>query len=95
MVSGKIKFQLVDEAPAPVFSRFEGAHDRMFGFMKVFGGVFVFGRVAAADVAALQAETKVNPIVAHFQALLTALRSAWSDIADLVEVGTLFHSVSS
>ncbi|HTU51890.1 MAG TPA: hypothetical protein VMF56_14965 [Acidobacteriaceae bacterium] len=63
--------------------------------MKMFGGVLVPGGIAAADVAALQTETKVNPIVAHFQTLLTALRSAWGDIADLIKVGTLFHVVSS
>ncbi|MGA7706760.1 MAG: hypothetical protein WCD77_03145 [Acidobacteriaceae bacterium] len=58
--------------------------------MKMFGGVLVFRGVAAADVATLQTEAKVNPIIAHFQALLTALRGARSDIADLIEVGTLF-----
>ena len=65
----------------------------MFGLMKVFGCVLVFGGVAAADVAALQTKTKVNPIVAHFQAFLTALRRPWSDIADLIEVSALFRHV--
>ncbi|MHB1958811.1 MAG: hypothetical protein ACYCO5_07240 [Acidobacteriaceae bacterium] len=63
--------------------------------MKMFGRVFILGGVAAADVAALQTEAKMDPIVADLQALLTALRGAWSDIADLIEVGALFHGVSS
>jgi hypothetical protein len=42
-------------------------------------------------VAALQTEAQVDPIVADFQAFFTALRSAWSDGFDLIEVGTLFH----
>ena len=36
--------------------------------MKVFGGVLVFGGITAADVSAFEAEAKVNPGVAHFQA---------------------------
>jgi hypothetical protein len=63
----------------------------MYRLVKVFGRVFVLGGVAAADVAALQTEAQVDPIVADFQAFFTALRSAWSDGFDLIEVGTLFH----
>jgi hypothetical protein len=36
--------------------------------MEVFGGVLVFGGITAADVSAFEAEAKVNPGVAHFQA---------------------------
>jgi hypothetical protein len=36
--------------------------------MEVFGGVLVFGGITAADVSAFEAEAKVNPSVAHFQA---------------------------
>ena len=92
---GEIQFQLVDVAVSPVFSRLEGAHDGVFGRMKMFGRVLILGGVAAADVAALQTEAQMDPIVADLHALFAALRSAWSDIADLIEVGTLFHGVSS
>jgi hypothetical protein len=42
-VSGKIELQLIDVAITPVFPWLEGAHDGMFGGMKVLGSVFVFG----------------------------------------------------
>src|SRR5205807_9542121 len=38
------------------------------------GGVLVLRRVAAADVAALEAEAEVDPGVAHLQAFLAAVR---------------------
>ena len=59
------QLHLVDVAPAPVFSWLEGAHDGVFRLMEMFGGVFIFGGIAAADVAALQTEPKMNPGVAH------------------------------
>ena len=42
----------VDVAPAPVLSRLERPDDRVLGLVKVLGGVFVPGRVTAADVTA-------------------------------------------
>jgi len=36
--------------------------------MEVFAGVLVFGGITAADVSAFEAQAKVNPGVAHFQA---------------------------
>ena len=38
-----LEFDLIDEAPHPVFARLDGLHDRMLRGMKMFGGVFVFG----------------------------------------------------
>jgi hypothetical protein len=46
---------LVNVAPAPLFARLEGFDDWVIGQMKMLGGVLIFGRVAAADVAADQA----------------------------------------
>src|SRR5579871_5158502 len=40
----------------------------MRGAMKMFRGVLVLGRIAAADVAANQAQAKVHPTVAHLHA---------------------------
>jgi len=39
----EIEHQFIDVAPAPGFARLEGAHDGVFGGMKVLGGVLVFG----------------------------------------------------
>jgi hypothetical protein len=47
--------QFIDIAPAPVFARFERFNQRMFGLMKVLGGVFVLRRIAAAHMSADQA----------------------------------------
>jgi hypothetical protein len=46
----------------------------MLGGVKVLGGVFVLGRIAAADVAATQAQAKMDPSIAHLQALFAAVR---------------------
>ena len=45
----------------------------MLGAVEVLGGVLVFRAVAAAYVAATEAQTQVNPRISRFQAFLTAL----------------------
>ncbi len=51
-------------APDPVFSWLEGLYDRMLRGVKVLGGVFVLGRVAATNVAAGEAFPEVHPGIA-------------------------------
>jgi len=48
----------------------------MTRLVEVLGGVFVFGVVAAAHMTALEADSQVNPGVAHLQAFLAAPRVA-------------------
>jgi hypothetical protein len=57
--------------------------------VKVFGRVFVRGRVAAADVPAGHAETQVNPDSADAQAVFTSIRTR-RYFFDLIEV-CAFH----
>jgi hypothetical protein len=57
----------------------------MFGLVEVLGCVFVFGRIAATDVAADEAFPKMDPVVAHFQALLAA-SAARGDVTDFLYV---------
>jgi hypothetical protein len=57
----------------------------MLGCAKVLGGVFVFGRVTATYVAALEAQPEMNPRVAHFQTFL-ASRSARVNFANRIEM---------
>ena len=45
----------------------------MPAFVKMLGRVFVFRRIAAADVTARVAQTQMNPTVAHFQTFLAAV----------------------
>jgi len=45
----------------------------MFAGVKMFSGVFIFGRIATTYVSALSAQPQVNPGIAHFQALFAAI----------------------
>ena|ERR1700674_2009807 len=57
----------------------------MLGYAKVLGGMFVFGRVTATYVAALEAQPEMNPRVAHFQTFL-ASRAAWVNFTNCIEM---------
>jgi hypothetical protein len=54
----------------------------------------VFGRVAAADMAAFATQTQMNPGIAHFQAFFAAL-AVRLHFLDLTEVRTTFAHASS
>jgi hypothetical protein len=91
---GKVEFDVVDEAPTPVFTGFERTHDGMLGAMEVLGGVLVFGGVAASDVAALHAQTKMHPGVAHFQALFAAL-GVWRNFVNVAQMRASAHDLAT
>jgi hypothetical protein len=80
------QFDLIDKTPSPVFSRFDRAHDGVLNGVKMFGGVLVFRRIAAADVSALHAKAEVDPGIAHLQALFATLRFR-VHVMDVIEVG--------
>jgi hypothetical protein len=61
----------------------------MMHFVEVLGGVFVFGGVAAANVAAGEAETEMDPGVAHFEAFFAAFGFGLGGF-DFVDVGAGF-----
>src|SRR5581483_4319084 len=65
--------EIVDVAPPPLLAGLVGAHQRMRGGVEVRGGVLAGRVVAAADVAALQAETEVQPATAAGQAFHAAV----------------------
>jgi hypothetical protein len=81
---------LVHVTPDPAFSRLDGADQRMLRFMEVLGGMLVLRRVAAANMAAYETQTQVNPRVAGLNAVLTDMFVGFSDF-DLIKVGTLFR----
>jgi hypothetical protein len=62
--------------------------------MKVFCGVPVFGRLAAANVSACEAEAEVDPGVADFYAFFANVLVTAREL-DLFEVFTLRHLTSS
>jgi hypothetical protein len=56
----------------------------------MFGGVFIFGRIAAAYVSADKTEAQVDPGVAHFQAFAEDVDIGLFEF-DLVQVGTFLR----
>src|SRR4051812_39423905 len=80
--------RLVRVAPAPGLAGLERANDRVAVGVSVPARVAVRRRVAAADVAARQAQAQVDPGRADAQALRAALRGAWTNRPDHADVGT-------
>ena len=89
----EVEFHLIYIAPAPVLSRFEGPHDRMVRSVKMHRGVLVLRAVTASHMAAFQAQTKVNPAIAGFQAFFTA-PGMRGDRANLVQMSTRRHAAT-
>jgi hypothetical protein len=61
--------------------------------MKVFGGVFVLGGIATADMPAAQAQAQMDPGVAHLETLF-ASADVGLDVTNLIGVGAAFHGGS-
>jgi hypothetical protein len=76
---------LVDVAPSPVLAGLDRLHDGMLCAVKMFGGVLILGGIAAAHMAANQAQAEMDPGVAHFQAFL-ASGTAGRHFADFLDV---------
>jgi hypothetical protein len=76
---------LVDEAPDPGFSGFDGAHHGMVFVAKMFGGMFVLGRIATSHVAAHHAQAQVNPGITKLYALFTDVLAGGGDF-DLIQM---------
>ena len=82
---------LVGVAPAPGLSRLEGLDDRMLRFVIVLPRMPVRGVVAAADVAARQAESQMDPSVTRAETFLATFRCARRDVVDHVEMAAAAH----
>ncbi len=74
-------------APSPVLARLKRLHDGMLCLMKMFGCVPVLGRITAANMAADEALSQVDPGIAHQQAFLAAF-AARLDVANFFYVWT-------
>jgi hypothetical protein len=92
--SGEIQLHLINVTPAPILAGLKRLYDGMLRVMKVLGRMLVLRRVAAANVAAFQAQSQMDPAIAHFQALL-APASVRSDRPDLIEMRAGCHVISS
>src|SRR4051812_6798893 len=84
---------LVDIAPRPVLARLQPAGGRVAVARRVRGRVLAGGVVAAADVAALEADARVEPRPAGREAVLAAL-DGLGQLEDLhgVEMGAGRHA---
>jgi len=89
-LSCEIKFDFVYEAPAPVFARLNGPHDRVLGGMEVLCRMFVLRGIAATDMATHRTEPQMNPSVAHLETLAT-LVGRWFQNLDLIRVSAPVH----
>jgi hypothetical protein len=87
----KIQFDFIHKTPAPILAGLNGLHDRVLRVMKVFSGVLVFRRVAATHMTTLHAEAQMYPGVAGFQTLLAAVRSAWLDVVNMIQMCASVH----
>src|SRR5262249_8931489 len=75
----------VDVTPAPRLPRLDGLHDGMGCRTKVSCRMPTFRRIATTNVAAREAHSKLYPLRAGFQTLLTTV-CAGSDISNLLQV---------
>src|SRR5882757_9512216 len=71
----KILFQhhLVHVTPAPVLARLDRLHDGMMRSMKMLCRMLILRRITTAYVTATEAQSEMDPGVAHFQTFLTSL----------------------
>jgi hypothetical protein len=58
----------------------------MAGRVEMGSGVLVLGRIAAPNVPADQANSEMDPGIAHGETFLAPVWRAWRDILDLIEV---------
>ncbi len=85
---GELEYDLIDVAPAPVFTRLERLNNRVVGCVEMLGSMLILRGVATADMATDKALTQMYPCVSDFQAVLAAI-CARCDLSDLVEMCTL------
>src|SRR2546428_12832547 len=85
--SRRLHPQLVDVAPDPVFAGLVRPDQRVLGSVEVLRGMPVLRLVAAADMAAAQAQPPVDPGVARLHALLATI-GGWRHLSDPTAVRT-------
>src|SRR5437868_13073858 len=81
------QFHFIDVAPGPPFAWLEGCDHGVVRVMKMSRGMAARRAIATADVTTAQAEPKMNPRRAQFQALFTT-RSASGDGVETGQVLT-------
>jgi hypothetical protein len=82
------RLDFVDVTPNPEFFRFNGPHERVLRAMEMLRSVLVLGGVAASDVPAFQAQTKMDPGVPHLHAFFTHMHVRRGEL-DVIQMRTL------
>jgi hypothetical protein len=72
-VALSIHHKFVHVTPAPAFARLDRLHDGMLASVKMFGGMFIFGGIAASHVAANEAHAQMDPRVSRLQTILATV----------------------
>jgi hypothetical protein len=80
---------LIDITPAPIFARLKRLNDRVMGRVKMFGGMLVFGGIAAANMPANQAFAQMHPAIPHLQTFFATF-GARLNIVNLIGMDTGF-----
>lgn len=80
-----VQHDFVDVAPAPILAVLEGSNDGVLRGVEMFCGMAIFRRIAAAYVAADQAQAKMHPRVAYQEAFLAAF-AAGRDFLNFLNV---------
>src|SRR5262245_45439306 len=88
-LGSRLQHQVIDVAPAPVVAGIKVPDDGVLGLVEMLRRVLAGRVVAAADVAATEAQSKMNPSPVRLEAFLAALWRARLDVADLVEVSAV------
>ena len=76
---------LVHITPDPVFARLDRPHQGVLAVVEMFGGVLVLRRVAAGNMAALEAKPQMYPRISGLGAVFTHafIRSSELDRIDM------------
>jgi hypothetical protein len=71
-----LEHNAIDVAPRPILARLNRLHERMVTRVIVLLGMFIFRRIAAANMATGQTHSEMNPIIAGLQTLFAAIRAS-------------------
>jgi hypothetical protein len=81
---------IVNVAIAPIFAFLERFDNRVIGCVEMFGRMFVWRRITAADVTTHFAQTQMNPPIAGFQTIFAAV-SARRNLFDFFKMFAAVH----
>jgi hypothetical protein len=85
---GRFQEHLVGITPGPVFARLEAPDHRVRRGLEVLRSMLAGRAIAAANMAAAEAQPEVNPAASGLEALLAARWCMWLDRVKLCDVRT-------